>query len=230
MELINYVSIRCLRCCLLLFVCCLGGFVLPNNTRTNTAKKTLVTTNNNVESYDTTKLSKEKKKTRKQQQTNDLKQCGTDIFVWQHQYIKHNAITKTGNNWRAYGQETRRLLSMGIELDKQQHTTKFAQSHFKQPRGEVKTRYDEIKKKFELYRIDQQLKIEEGAVIELPYPIFHMSTIKHVVTDLLHKRGISLDPKETRTIDKYFRHVIKLSKLTQYVDRYDITGFMEHDF
>ena len=112
MELINYVSIRCLRCCLLLFVCCLGGFVLPNNTRTNTVKKTLVTNNNNVESYDTTKLNKEKKKTRKQQQTNDLKQCGTDIFVWQHQYIKHNAITKTGNNWRAYGEETRRLLGM----------------------------------------------------------------------------------------------------------------------
>ena len=203
---------------------------MSNKTHTNTVKKTLVTTNNNVESYNTTILNKEKKKTRKILQTNDLKQSGTSIFVWQHQYIKHSAITKTGITWGEYGKEHRRLLSMGIELDKQQHTTKFAQSHFKRQRGEVKTRYDEIKKQFKLFRTDQQLKIEEGAVIDIPYPIFHMSTIKSTVTELLHSRGISLEPKETRTIDKYFRHVIKLSKLTQYVDRYDITGFMEHDF
>jgi len=214
----------------LLFVCCLEVGYLSNNTHTNTVKKTLVTTNNNVESYDTTKLNKEKKKTIKLQQTNDLKQCGTSIFVWQHQYIKHNVITKTGITWREYGKETRRLLSMGIELDKQQHTTKFAQSHFKRPRGDVKTQYDGIKKQFELFRIDQQLKIEEGAVIDFTYPIFHMNTIKSTVTELLHSRGISLEPKDPRTINKYFRHVIKLSKLTEDVDRYDITGFMEHDF
>jgi len=203
---------------------------LSNNTHTNTVKKTLVTNNNNVESYNTTILNKEKKKTRKILQTNDLKPSGTSIFVWQHQYIKHSVITKTGITWREYDKEHRRLLSMGIELDKQQQTPKFTQSHFKRPRGDVKTQYDGIKKQFELFRIDQQLKIEDGTIIDFPYPIFHMNTIKSTVTELLHSRGISLDPKETRTIDKYFRRIIVLSKLTQYVDRYDITGFMEHDF
>ena len=213
----------------------MGVFILFNKTRTSIVKKSLTTNNNNAESYDTTILNKEKKKASKLQQTNEeLRQCATRIFLWQHQYIKHSAISKTGNVWKAYGEETRRLLSIGINVDKQHQTTKFAQSHFKKPRGDVKIRHDDVKQKFELFRIDQQTKIEAGEMSGVSsdqlYPIFHMNTIKHVIADLLHERGISLDLKETRTINKYFRRVLELSKIPSYLDRYDITGFMEHDF
>ena len=59
------------------------------------------------------------------------------------------------------------------------------------------------------------------------WPYFHIKTVKSIVTEALGQSEI----KGQVTIDKYYRRVLALSKEhPDQTSRFDVTGFISHDF
>ena len=179
---------------------------IPHTTTSTNKQKP---NNVNVKKYYFVKVSKEKENNSKLQQT------GTKIFVWQAVAIKQKALDKTDQVWGSYGRELRRIISLGLAADdKQQQTPIFTNKKTKE-RGDVITNYEIMRSKLNEFRGSSSSS----------YPVFHINTVKRTVTDVLDSVGIH----DKRTVKKYYLRILKLSKIVQ-TSRFDITGFMEHDF
>jgi len=176
---------------------------------TTTHSKTQKPNNVNVKKYYFVKVSREKENNSKLQQT------GTKIFVWQAVAIKQKALDKTDQVWGSYGRELRRIISLGLEADDRQQQTPIFTNKKTKERGDVITNYEIMRSKLNEFRGSSSSS----------YPVFHINTVKRIVTDVLDSVGIH----DKRTVKKYYLRILKLSKLVQ-TSRFDITGFMEHDF
>ena len=179
---------------------------IPHTTTSTNKQKP---NNVNVKKYYFVKVSKEKENNSKLQQT------GTKIFVWQAVAIKQKALDKTDQVWGSYGRELRRIISLGLEADDRQQQTPIFTNKKTKERGDVITNYEIMRSKLNEFRGSSSSS----------YPVFHINTVKRIVTDVLDSVGIH----DKRTVKKYYLRILKLSKIVQ-TSRFDITGFMEHDF
>ena len=176
----------------------------------NTLKSTTTTTNKDVVSYNTTKKRVVCKNTRK------LQQVPTKVLASQLERSRSLALLREGKINGALMRVTIDIYEIGLEeLERrQQHTTSYAFS------GQSEYRADKVDK---LMQIKNELNIWNTSKSSSSYPYFHINTIHDVI-----KKVIGIVDK--RTHNNYFNIIIKLCGNEVSTARFDITGFMSHEF
>ena len=102
-------------------------------------------------------------------------------------------------------------------LSKQKQTTSYAISGQDAFRADKTSRCQVLQEEFKLWKLDDT---------KTNYPVFHINTIRDVI-----KRKIPTkeELRNNRTHSKYFKIIILMSKEVS-TSRFDITGFMQHEF
>ena len=102
-------------------------------------------------------------------------------------------------------------------LSKQKQTTSYAISGQDAFRADKTSRCQVLQEEFKLWKLDDT---------KTNYPVFHIKTILDVI-----KRKIPTkeELRNNRTHSKYFKIIILMSKEVS-TSRFDITGFMQHEF
>lgn len=139
-----------------------------------------------------------------------MQNLGTRISSDTLKRFRHFVVTKHGKLNGAFALEVENALE--ILLNNQQHTTSYALSskNLVHPRSDVKERYLRIVKEL------RQLK---------SFPYINIPTLKRAVLT-------SLGVTDKRTLEKYLRSVVKLSKQEECnsfgrMPSYDVTRFVE---
>lgn len=130
--------------------------------------------------------------------------------------IRSLALRKYGKMKGAFFDITDEALEIGLtEIEnKLQQTTSYAIS------GRSEYRADKVDR---LMRIKTLLKVWDTDNSSSSYPVFHINTLHDVIKQVL---GVV----DNRTHDKYFKIIIKLCGNEVTTSRFDITGFMQHEF
>jgi len=102
-------------------------------------------------------------------------------------------------------------------LSKQKQTTSYAISGQDAFRADKASRCQELQDEFKLWKLDET---------KTNYPVFHLNAIRDVIR---RKIPTKEDMRNNRTHAKYFKIIMKMSKEVS-TSRFDITGFMQHEF
>jgi len=184
--------------------------------------------NNNVISCQAVKRAKDRQLDIQLQQDLEAKPIGTRVSPMILDDIKQFVILNTGKIRKEYQKEVELRLLIGGWVREQQTANYATSSPPTKGRRNVIKKFESIKKKFDSFRIEDELKIEEGKTTGYGFPIFHLNAIEDQIKQVLTESG-HIYPNCQRTHVTYRTEVIKYSKKID-AYKYDVTGFMEHNF
>ena len=184
--------------------------------------------NNNVISCQAVKRAKDRQLDIQLQQDLEAKPIGTRVSPMILDDIKQFVILHTGKIRKEYQKEVELRLLIGGWVREQQTANYATSSPPTKGRRNVIEKFERIKKKFDSFRIADQIKIEEGETTGYGFPIFHLNAIEDQIKQVLTESG-HIYPNCQRTHVTYRTEVIKYSKKID-AYKYDVTGFMEHNF
>ena len=184
--------------------------------------------NNNVISCQAVKKAKDRQLDIQLQQNVERKQLGTRVSSAIIEDIKQFVILNKGTLSGNYSDEVELRLILGGQVREQQTANYATSSPPTKGRRNVIKKFESIKKKFDSFRIADQIKIEEGETQGFGFPIFHLNAIEDQIKEVFIESG-HIYPNCQRTHVTYRTEVIKYSKKID-TYKYDVTGFMEHNF
>ena len=187
-----------------------------------------ISNNNNVVSCQAVKKAKVRQLDIQLQQDNEREQLGTRVSPKIIEDIKQFVILNKGKLKGYYSDEVELRLILGGQVREQQTANYATSSPPTKGRRNVIEKFERIKKKFDSFRIADQIKIEEGETQGFGFPIFHLNAIEDQIKQVLTESG-HVYPNCQRTHVTYRTEVIKYSKKID-AYKYDVTGFMEHNF
>ena len=187
-----------------------------------------ISNNNNVVSCQAVKKAKVRQLDIQLQQDNEREQLGTRVSPKIIEDIKQFVILNKGKLKGYYSNEVELRLILGGQVREQQTANYATSSPPTKGRRNVIEKFERIKKKFDSFRIADQIKIEEGITTGYGFPIFHLNAIEDQIKQVLTESG-HVYPNCQRTHLTYRTEVIKYSKKID-AYKYDVTGFMEHNF